>query len=166
MSTREFLARVPERLAAHPCGSPEYEAEKAKINSEVAADVAAAIADERQRMESDLAAKLAQAKQLSRDREAHAIVAPLAHDDACAQVMRPYARDRISVEDGASPDDPFRHTYLDAGGNPTTRAALQAEIRAAPQFQRLVRGGSPEERAAHQRRVALVLREKPPKVVH
>lgn len=165
MTTRkeEFMARAQERLAAHSVGSPEYAAELEKINGEINADVAAAVAEERARIQAEVDATTATGRRLACDAEALSIAREIAHDEGCAQALYPQIRPHVSVDENAADGQQFRFSDPTYGTN-TTRDGLQNNVKLAPKNQRLAKGQSPAEKAAHRRRVREALGEKPDKL--
>jgi hypothetical protein len=153
-----FIADVQKRLASHSFGSTEYAAELERIHADRDAGVAADVAEARELDGAQLARMQAQAARFQRQNAAEALVAPIAHPE-CIPALVPHAIDRIGIEQ--TDDGEGRVTYRDANGNPTTREALQAELAARRSLARLIKGASAEEKAAHARRVALALGEKP-----
>lgn len=147
-----WIHEQAKRLAPFESGSPEWQAEFAKIEAEMdaAEPIRAEIAAAGEKYEQRLASMTATLRRETLRAAAHDLARDLARD-GCTEALMPSLMQRIGVEQRG---DEFVAVALDASGKSTSFDAIKEEFRQTPAFAPVVRGAAESEKADHARRVA------------
>jgi hypothetical protein len=151
-ASAKALAKIPEALRAPVYGSPEYRAALAAYDAEHSAPYIAKLSEAATASkQAEIASLRADLETATLDRVSHELSVKLAHPEYRALLL-PHIRERLEARDenGA--------VVISAKGA-ASLDDLAEQMRAAPEFSRIIIGASPAEKARHAARVAETLGE-------